>query len=431
MANTARPATTRSYTIPEAAAAAVIAFIAVAALTVWAAGQLSSLVAGHGTIKESPASGLGVLLRLPEYWRTPAQAWPAPADRQVSGPIGFYAILVGILSAAIAAARAGVPPLLLRHRARSWAFGVEPHAGLAKPSDLKALHIERRIPGRLTLGTVAGQLIAAEADTSLAVIGPTGCGKTIGFAIPAMLEWAEGPVLCTSVKTDLLQASLQRRRELGKVWIFDPTGSTSQPTAHWNPLQGCETFAGATQTAAWLTAALPTRRASLEDADHWENQARKALPALLMAAANQQLTMAHVARWIDLQEEQTIRETLLQAAGIDNKIVEILAPQTTQDATEEQLAQVHQQAVDELLAAGQLDALAAISALWDLDPRIQGSVYSTLQNIALVYTDPAVAAATTPPADTDLAVDFNEWLTGPNTIYLIAPSFASRSSTAG
>ena len=32
---------------------------------------------------------------------------------------------------------------------------------------------------------------------------------------------------------------------------------------------------------------------------------------MLMAAANQQLTMARVARWIGLQEEQTIRETLL------------------------------------------------------------------------------------------------------------------------
>ena len=68
MANTARPATTRSYTIPEAAAAAALALIAAAALTVWAAGQLSSLVAGHGTIKESPASGLGVFKAGPPGW---------------------------------------------------------------------------------------------------------------------------------------------------------------------------------------------------------------------------------------------------------------------------------------------------------------------------------------------------------------------------
>jgi type IV secretion system protein VirD4 len=35
------------------------------------------------------------------------------------------------------------------------------------------------------------------------VIAPTQSHKTTGLAIPALLEW-EGPVLATSVKTDLV-----------------------------------------------------------------------------------------------------------------------------------------------------------------------------------------------------------------------------------
>ena len=60
---------------------------------------------------------------------------------------------------------------------------------------------------RLTIGRCDGRLLACEPQASLAVIGPTGCGKTAGFAIPALLEW-RGPIIATSVKTDLIEATV-------------------------------------------------------------------------------------------------------------------------------------------------------------------------------------------------------------------------------
>ena len=66
---------------------------------------------------------------------------------------------------------------------------------------------------------------------SLAVVGPTGCGKTVGFAIPALLEW-RGPVIATSVKADLVTASLEHRRACGDVWIYDPTSFVGRDTGH-------------------------------------------------------------------------------------------------------------------------------------------------------------------------------------------------------
>ena len=64
-----------------------------------------------------------------------------------------------------------------------------------------------RSPGRLTLGLVDGRLVAAEPRQSVIVVGPVQTGKTSGFAVPAILEW-QGPVVATSVKTDLLRETL-------------------------------------------------------------------------------------------------------------------------------------------------------------------------------------------------------------------------------
>ncbi len=46
------------------------------------------------------------------------------------------------------------------------------------------------------------------------VVAPTQSHKTTGLAIPAPLEW-EGPVLATSVKTDLLLDTLANRESRG------------------------------------------------------------------------------------------------------------------------------------------------------------------------------------------------------------------------
>ena len=88
---------------------------------------------------------------------------------------------------------------------------------------------------------------------SAIVIGPTQTGKTTGFAVPAILEW-QGPVLATSVKSDLLRETLAARSALpgADVWIYDPTGSTGLPATGWTPLAGCESWQGAQRIASWL-----------------------------------------------------------------------------------------------------------------------------------------------------------------------------------
>ncbi len=65
--------------------------------------------------------------------------------------------------------------------------------------------------------------MAAEPAQSVIVFGPTQSHKTSGFAVPAILEW-EGPVVAASVKTDLIDHTIDHRRACGEVQCFDPSG---------------------------------------------------------------------------------------------------------------------------------------------------------------------------------------------------------------
>jgi type IV secretion system protein VirD4 len=58
------------------------------------------------------------------------------------------------------------------------------------------------------------------------------------------LEW-DGPVVATSVKSDLLLTTLRRRRELGRTMVFDPTGVTGIESVKATPLSGCGSWRGA------------------------------------------------------------------------------------------------------------------------------------------------------------------------------------------
>jgi type IV secretory pathway TraG/TraD family ATPase VirD4 len=80
-------------------------------------------------------------------------------------------------------------------------------------------------------------------------IGPSHCGKTTSV-IAGVLEW-DGPTILSSVKSDLLDATLACRAEMGEARIFDPTGSTGSTgstgyaTARRSPLRNAAHPAGA------------------------------------------------------------------------------------------------------------------------------------------------------------------------------------------
>jgi type IV secretion system protein VirD4 len=104
-------------------------------------------------------------------------------------------------------------------------------------SPMRGLAVRGSRPGRVTLGRVGGRLVAAEPLRSAIALAPTQSRKTSGLAVPAILEWP-GPVVATSVKTDLVRHTLGFRRQLGETAIFDPVAVTGLARAQWTPLTG-------------------------------------------------------------------------------------------------------------------------------------------------------------------------------------------------
>src|SRR5581483_7075305 len=255
----------------------------------------------------------------------------------------------------------------------------------ARPRDLRLLRVRSSQPGRLTLGVVDGRLVAAEARQSVIVIGPVQTGKTSGFAVPAILEW-QGPVVATSVKTDLLRDTIGARSRVrgAHVWVYDPTGSTGYEGCGWTPLAAATTWQGAQRVAAWLVAGARAGSAGLENAEFWYAAAAKLLAPVLFAAAATGRTMADVVRWIDSQDADELW--------------------------------------DALAAAGEHAAETAFHASTLRDDRTRSGIYTTAETVLAAYADPGVlASAATSELRGERLLDG-----GSHTAYLCAPAHEQR-----
>lgn len=253
----------------------------------------------------------------------------------------------------------------------------------ARKRDLRPLLVRSGEPGRLVLGRQGRRrLVAAEDRASVVVIGPSTISlKTTGLAIPALAEW-DGPVVATSVKSDLLLTTLERRRALGKTMVFDPTGVTGIPTVKATPLSGCGSWRGAMRVAHWLASSARSGSGGLEDAEFWYSAAEKLLSPLLFAAAASGREMADVIRWLN-------------------------------DGAEAELE------VTELLTEAQCeDALSAWRANWNREERQRSSIYTTAETIIGAFADPRVLDASSRPDYTP--ADLLDG--GANTLYLCAPA---------
>jgi len=364
----------------ERAALIAIAALFCAALLIWLTGEIAGAVFGAGWPAVPVGEMGGVLLRLPSHFGDPRGAWPAPARTGLPGPAGFYLILAALSAALICAGLMAARAVgVVRDLAPGRVGGSGRGAAWARRRELRELLVRGPVAGRLTLGRIAGRLVAAEARQSAIVIAPTQSLKTTGLAIPAILEW-DGSVLAASVKNDLLRDTLACRQHLGKVTIYDPTQTTGLPDAGWTPLSGCETWQGAQRTAAWLCAAAQPGRSSLADADFWYSAAAKLLAPVLLAAAATNASMGEVVRWIDTQEQDEVK--------------------------------------DGLLMAGVEEALIAAEASWRRDERQRSSIYTTTETVLQAYADPGVlASAQHPELTPERLLNGNA-----NTAYLCAPA---------
>jgi type IV secretory pathway TraG/TraD family ATPase VirD4 len=282
----------------------------------YAAGLLYASRLPSLTITDAIQGAAGIAVN--GLWSDPAAGYPPPVRAELPSVRGF-AIATGMLvtvatSVSVAALRALDVRIARPRLARAWfeVGGRRPRAW-ARPRDVRALWVSAPTAGRLTLGTIGRrrQLLAAEPETHVAVVAPTGSGKSTRFVIPWVLE-AEGPAVVCSTKLDVVEATIEHRARLGNVWVWDPFGRES---AGWSPLAGCETWGGALRRANWMSSALA-------DNDHaaarfWNAEAAKLLAPLLLAATLHPDTgMRQVLAWLDRPQDCTAQvPDLLDRAG--------------------------------------------------------------------------------------------------------------------
>jgi hypothetical protein len=173
--------------------------------------------AGHRTPRRSPAAGTS-------SW--PSASAPPPALARSCGPLARP-------PACCSAGPAGAVPGRRRpHPARppSWPrkVGQACRRGLGQRSELRLLTVHEPEPGRGHPGPHPWPLRAAAGGRGL----PLGAGvrphrqlQDLGPGHPAVLEWT-GPLVATSVKPDLLRATLAHRARLGQVLVIDPLGAS-------------------------------------------------------------------------------------------------------------------------------------------------------------------------------------------------------------
>ena len=363
----------------ETLAFAILGIAVAVGAALWLTGELSGRVFGGAWPSVGVSEMGGVLARFAQHAGDPREAWPASERGLIPGPVAFYATLGLVLSPLV-----GAGFVLLRRR-RGAATRGEGAARWAQRRDLRALRVREPQPGRLTLGLVEGRLVAAEPRQSVIVVGPVQTGKTSGFAVPAILEW-QGPVVATSVKTDLLRETLVARSAVrdSKVWVYDPTGGTGIPSAGWTPLAGCATWEGAQQVADWLVSGGRRGSSGVDNADFWYAAAAKLLAPLLFAATHWEGTMADVVRWVDRRETEEVE------VGLAN--------------------------------GGEPAAADAFQASKERDERTRSSIYTTVETVLAAFADPGVlTSALMPDLRAERLLDG-----GFHTAYLCAPAHEQR-----
>jgi type IV secretion system protein VirD4 len=428
--------TSMDWSPAELLGAAALAVGIGASAVMWAGAALAARLTGH-RFSADLGDAIRVIPRLPSVAGDPRAAWPAEAAANLPGPVVYW--LATGLVAFVAVVVAAVAVRLVRGSGSGRRrLGVDVRARFASRRELRPLLIRRPQSGRFVVGRYGRWLVATQNRkfapagrrmpwrgpsgdiSSVAIVGPSRSGKTAECAIPGVLDW-DGPAVLLSVKRDLLDATIRRRRQLGQVRVFDPAGIVTKrpvnPTeqwveigpeelARWSPLRNAGTPSGAKKAGEALAAWTP--KSGIEGGgDFWANSGKILFTGLVGVAAidPEGPSMAKLARWVFKQDQPDPSEV--------SEVLTILNAQA--DSKQE-----------EMRVAADAAALH-LNAIWSKDERLVSSVYATAQTVADPYLDPNVQAVTDIGADEEGAswVDL-EWLMGApkgmaNTLYLVVP----------
>ncbi len=192
----------------------------------------------------------------------------------------------------------GLPARVQRRLLAPFRSG-EPKAGELVGDPLQAARAGLlRAGGGVYLGlTESGAPRHARSERAVLLLGPPRSGKTSAVIVPAVLSHA-GPVVSASTKHDVARATRLVRALGGRVWVFDPTGSSpsSGPLElRWSPVGSSESWGGALLMARAMTTNIGV---GTTDRSHWASRAQALLAPMLHAAAVHGRDMEVVVDWV-------------------------------------------------------------------------------------------------------------------------------------
>jgi type IV secretion system protein VirD4 len=299
--------------------AGVLVLVAMAAAIVYAAPVVATWAHSGHLVPPSALDAARAVgddrLRGPD----PAAAYDARTAAALPGVYGFWtaAGLAALALIATFTALARAAEIRMSRPSadrRFWSLrGRRPHE-FGRYRTVPELVVDRPTPERVIVGHIARPraLVAITGSVQMAVIAAPRTGKSSGLVIPSLLEH-EGPVVTTSVRTDIAEHTLSRRRRLGRVWVWDPFGADSD---NWDLLQGCEDWEHALLVARWLGHARKIGEGINQDYFDQEAEGLVA-PYLHAAALTPDVTAEGVYRWILSRDLTTAAEILADAGSSD------------------------------------------------------------------------------------------------------------------
>jgi len=200
--------------------------------------------------------------------------------------------------------------------------------------------------------------------------------------------------VASSIKTDLLAATLKRRMALGRTFVFDPFELSGVPGQTWSPLRKAASWDGALEVAWRLASAGELDQRGVEGGDFWAIAAEQRLAPLLFAAARSEGGIEQVVAWTYGQGRRTL----------DSALDRLLA-----EATSEQ---------EHLDARAAYDAVRAFEAQAD---RTRSSIEATAQALLRAYRFTRVARSAH-----GCEITAERLLSSNATLYLIGDAKASK-----
>lgn len=217
-------------------------------------------------------------------------------------------------------------------------------------------------------------------DMAVDLWGPR-TGKTTSRAIPAIVA-APGPVLVTSVKGDVVDATYGPREARGLLFVFDPQMLWGRPQQMWwNPLGEITTITEARRMAEHFAAA--EREPGTQRDAFFDPSAEELIANLLLAAAVGRRTILDPYRWATNHRDDTPARLLADA--------------------------------------GYALPAEAVNGVLNLPDKTRGGIYAGAQKMLMCLTEPSVTAWVTEPATMRVAAfDPAAFVAGTDTLYLLS-----------